>query len=106
MGTQDLSLDQEIEVAVFPSTTEPKNIFEEILDYTFVALVSMQVVAKGKFFIGNIATVSFVFGLLLLSGGFRLLILKSSRKIREITLLAGESGYQDWEMWEACLGPI
>lgn len=47
MGTQDLSLDQEIEVAVFPSTTEPKNIFEEILDYTFVALVSMQVVAKG-----------------------------------------------------------
>lgn len=94
MGAHDLSLDQVIELAVFPSTTEPKNIFAEILNYTFAAIVSMQVVAKGKLFIGN-TTVSFPFGLLLLSGGFRLLLLKSSRKSRGITLLTGESGCQE-----------
>lgn len=104
MGAQDLSSDQVIELAVFPSTTEPKNIFAEILNYTFAGLVSMQVVAKGKFFIRNTARVSFVFWLLLLSGGFRHFLLKSSRKSRGITLLTGESGCQDCERWVACLG--
>lgn len=58
MGVQDLSSDQVIELAVFPSTTEPKNIFAEILNYAFAALVRMQVVAKGKFSIRNTARVS------------------------------------------------
>lgn len=87
-----------------PSTTESKEIFAEILISAFAVLVRLHVVVKGKIVHWKHSKGPSCLWAITLCGGFRLLILRSNRGSRGITLLAGESGPHDWEEVSSMFG--